>query len=142
MSFLRQELAAARREYDGFHYPGDLPRELLLLLPPRIRWRGIVIFGTLGAGVVAAAVIVAALLLRPLLTPANAQPRPYLPLVKEIHLPQKLQFDFPSVPSIPGLPDNLSLRSFTPDLGLPCDWLIPLWDGPVPSIAFDSPEHA
>lgn len=110
MSFLREQLAGARREYDAVHYPGDLLREMLPLplpLLPRVRWRWrrIVIFGTLSGGALAAVAVRAALLLRPLLVPATAQPRPYLPLVKEIHLPQKLQFEFPSLPSIPGLTD-------------------------------------
>lgn len=108
MSFLREQLAGARRAYDAVHYPGDLSREMLPLplpLLPRVRWRRIVIFGTLSGGALAAVAVRAALLLRPLLMPANAQPRPYLPLVKEIHVPQKLQFEFPSLPSIPGLTD-------------------------------------
>ncbi|HEY2586059.1 MAG TPA: hypothetical protein VGI81_09890 [Tepidisphaeraceae bacterium] len=107
MSILREQLAATRREYEAVHYPGDLSRELLWppFPLPRMRWRRIVIFGTVGAGTIAAAAVRAALLLRPLLTPADAQPRPYLPLVKEIHLPPKLQFEFPSLPSIPGLTD-------------------------------------
>lgn len=144
MSCLRDELSAARRAYAGTRYPGDLSRELLPLPLPALgmRWRGIVIFGTLGAGAAAAAAIVAAMLLRPLLTPATAQPRPYLPVVKEIHLPKKLQFDVPSLPSIPGLPDNLSLRAVTPGLGLPSDWAIPLWDALPISNASEFPEPA
>lgn len=144
MSFLRNELAAARREYESLGYPGDLSRELLPLPLPRLRmrWRRIVIFGTLGAGTLAAVAVRAALLLRPMLTPADAQPRPYLPLVKEIHIPQKLKFDLPSWPSIPGLPENLSLRSVAPDLGLPSDWALPVLEGPLNSIGFDSSEHA
>lgn len=142
MSCLRDELSTARRAYAGVRYPGDLSRELLPLPLPslRMRWRRIVIFGTLGAA--AAAEIVTAMLLRPVLTPATAQPRPYLPVVREIHLPKKLQFDVPSLPSLPGLPDNLSLRSVTPSLGLPSDWAIPLWDALPISNLSDSPEPA
>lgn len=140
MSFLREEFATARREYEAVRYPGDLPHDLLA---PRMRWRGIVLLGAMGASAVAAAAVVAALLLRPLLAPTNSQPRPYLPLVKEMDLPQKLQFEFPSLPSIPGVPDNLSLRSVTPDLGVPSDWRIPFWDAPGPrSSPPDSSEHA
>jgi hypothetical protein len=139
MSYLREEFATARREYAAFRYPGDLSRELLA---PRVRWRGIVVFGAMGAGAIAAAAVVAALLLRPVLAPADSQPRPYLPLGKDMHLPQDLQFKFPSLPSIPGVPDNLSLRSVAPDLGLPSEWRLPFRDESPPSPVSDSSEHA
>jgi hypothetical protein len=119
MTGLRIQLQSSRNEYRSISYPGDLPSEIL---PLRIGWRNRFVVGALGAGAVAAAAVVAAVLGRPLMTPDSPGSQPYMPIVKEIHLPQRMQFDLPTLPSVPGIPSNLSLREIAPPL-MPSDGL-------------------
>jgi hypothetical protein len=143
MTPLREQLKRYRSEYDSIIYPGDLGREML---SPRMRMRNMFVLGLLGTSAVAAAAVVAAILARPLMMPASSHPQPYLPIVKEIHLPEKMQFNLPSIPSLPGIPTNLSLRDFSNSL-LPQGLRVPfLEDAPAstaqPKTQADHPEHA
>lgn len=122
MTPFRKELQLARRAYRSFRYPGDLARQIL---PARTRWRGLWVIGVVSAGAVAAAAVLGAFLARPMFLPASAQPNPHLPLVREIHVPERMQFTLPSLPSIPGFSRHLSAAPFLPSLTAPANVRVP-----------------
>lgn len=139
MSPLREQLQSARREYESIRFPGDLSRQVFL---PPVRPRGTFLLTTLGAGAAAAAAVLATLLARPVLTPAASHSRSYVPLVKEIRMPSQMNFELPSLPSVPGMPSHLSLREMAPSLVPPDGIELPsLDDLRVPTFS-DNPEHA
>jgi len=142
MTPLRNQLEAARREYQSIRYDGDLPRENL---SPAARWRGMFLMGAFGAGAIAAAAMFATLVARPLLTPAASHPQTSVPMVRMIKLPSKLDIDIPSMPrmpSIPGMPSHLSLREMAPSLVPPEGLHLPSLDEIHMPTMFESREHA
>ena len=130
MTPFRQDIAAARREYDTIRCPGDLSRQLLPARM-RIRWKNLLIFSGLSASGVAAAAVVAAMMLRPLLMPAASKPSPYLQLVKDIPLASELESEFRSLPGV-----------MTPSKDSPAGLHLPIWDDLQWPDLFHSSEHA
>jgi hypothetical protein len=139
MTLLRDQFQSAARAYRSMSYPGDLAAELL---PPTVRLRRpFPAFGALGVGAIAAAVV-AAFLGRPLLTPGVVEPHHYLSMVKEIHVPRKVQFSLPSLPSLPDFSPHLSLAPAMRSLVPPDRWRLPSLDWiHIPGFS-DKPEHA
>jgi hypothetical protein len=121
MTPFREEIQAARREYQAIRYPGELSRQLLA---PKMRWKHILVFGSAGLGGIAAAAVVAALMFRPLLMP-SPNSGSHLPLVQDMGLAKGLKF---AIPRLPGVPDDLSLRALEPDGQSPSQMHLPLWD--------------
>lgn len=122
MTPFREELQAARREYQAIRYPGELSRQLPA---PRMRWKNIAVFGSVSLGSVAAAAVVAALMLRPLMMPTSPHSGAHLPLMENAGLAKDLKF---AIPPLPGVPDDLSLRDLEPDGQSPSELHVPSWD--------------
>jgi hypothetical protein len=121
-------------------YPGDLAKDAL---SPGIRFRGTSYFlGAIATGAVAAAIVLAMMLAHPILTPAASHPQSLIPLVKNLPIPNKMPFEMPSVPSLPGMPSNLSFHQMVPSLA-PFEGLhLPYLDDIQIPLFSDGPEHA
>lgn len=136
MTSSREELQAARGEYQAIRYPGDLSRKLLA---PKMRWKKVLAFGMASLGSIAAAAVVAAMMFRPVLMPAWPGSGSHLPIVGDLGLPKDLKL---AVPPLPGIPQDLSLRALSPDGQSPSEFHVPLWDDlHLPHFNQDS-EHA
>lgn len=137
MTLLREQFQTAARAYRSISYPGDLAAQLLpSTARPRRRMPA---FGAFVASAIAAAAVLAAFMSRPLFRPGVAEPHHYLPIVKEIHIPQRLQF---SLPSLPDFSSHLSLAPAMRSVVPPDRWRLPSLDWiHIPGFS-DKPEHA
>ena len=135
MAYLRDELEAARQEYNAIRYAGDLVHQLL---PARLRLRSLAIFGSLGAGGIAAAALIGALLLRPLALPGSSRLGGQLALGQARQITTDLKLVLPPLPEIP---IDVSLQS-RPAPDAPAGWRLPSWDDlHLPDFS-QSSEHA
>jgi hypothetical protein len=135
MPHLRQELDAARREYQTVRYAGDLAHQLL---PARLRLRSLAIFGSLGASGIAAAALIGALLLRPLALPGSSRLGGQLAVGQARHITTDLKW---VLPPLPNLPANVMVQS-RPATDAPTGWRLPSWDDlHLPDFS-QSSEHA
>jgi len=139
MTPLRQQFESARRAYAAIRYPGDLAADVL---SPRVQFRGTLYLGAIATGAIAAAAMLAMMLAHPMLTPAASHSHSLMPLVKNLSLPNKMPFEMPSIPAIPGMPTNLSLHQMAPSL-MPFNGLhLPSLDNIQIPFFSDGREHA
>ena len=108
MTALREQLQSARTAYLSARYPGDLAAEVL---PPGRRGGGrrmFLVVGSIGAGALAAAAALALCAGRPSFIPATPRSVDLPALVKGmLPAPPKMQWTTPTLPSVPGLPEQL-----------------------------------
>ena len=135
MPHLRDELEAARLEYNAIRFPGNLAHELL---PARLRLRSMAIFGSLGAGGIAAAALIGALLFQPLAQPGKSPLSGRLTFVQSNRITNDLKLVLPPLPNVPV---DVSLQS-RPATDAPAGWRLPSWDDlHLPDFS-QSSEHA
>lgn len=135
MAHLREEIEAARQEYNAIRYAGDLAHQLL---PARLRLRSLAIFGSLGAGGIAAAALIGALLLRPLAMPGTSRLGGPLSLGEAGQIASDLKL---MMPPLPKMSIDVSMQS-TPAPNSPDGWRLPSWDDlHLPDFS-QSSEHA